>query len=565
MFNFNNMLSGNMLSGSNQEFFKSFKKMFDNSGENPMFQLPPRRYDDFDLDNKGNKVDYDTWLSEKIQQYSKFHPDQKNFFNVEFYHLVFFWRNIKDADKKLEYLLNNIKNFEIDVNLTLPMYVDKYKSTPLHALIANEDIEGVERFIGMLEKHGIVPKYEVTDSEGKSTLLTAIKIANCPLETIKKFINKDTFNLPDNNGITPFMLAAALGRADIMAALIKCAQQEYATKELLEKKFFAMRDKEGRTVAHYALMNKEGVRDLLKSIHIDCNRDANAPSNCLTLEMHKNISLDADMPMVLSVITQAIKLSKKRLPCTRIGHGDVKQPGVDEVFLLFTKENTQFALTALEMFEKIDPTTTPSFTKGKEFLSNAIKKFTGITLVNAILGKRKPVCDLLAEHGVNFFSPDNLKKTPIQSLLTKFCSIVPTKEKLEPNFSAEEKEKITNVAKDLNMQAIGFFNNGQYEKALLLFAQAYLLAESIHDKVKIIFTVNSIGSCYQRMGKNDEAKKIFNQIIKVGGNMQEESIKNIIVNIRDKLKEGLTFCKSSVFNNANKNSSTEDINNFCKK
>lgn len=156
---------------------------------------------------------------------------------------------------------------------------EAYQNTVMHYIIALEhNIPIVIKFIDFIEN--IMPKisqckekswdfdYTIQDKFGKTSLLLAVglnatqvveKLLKNVLEKNKKDIG---LNIPDVEGRTPCMIAAALGHLDILKQLIKAGADCY------------VKDKQGRDLMWYANAPGEELSNILKSVSVHPDRIA---------------------------------------------------------------------------------------------------------------------------------------------------------------------------------------------------------------------------------------------------------------------------------------------------
>jgi len=95
-----------------------------------------------------------------------------------------------------------------------------FGNTPLHTLIANEDIEGTMEFTKAF-KGKIDPA--VTDIEGKTTLLLAVKMKRYDMveHLLDEGFGQSAINIPDEDGNTTLHYAYLLGSQELVDALIQ--------------------------------------------------------------------------------------------------------------------------------------------------------------------------------------------------------------------------------------------------------------------------------------------------------------------------------------------------------
>lgn len=147
--------------------------------------------------------------------------------------------------------------------------------TFLHHILANELEEPSylkQIMLPFLSKPSMF-NFAYQDGEGKTALLIAVKTRRAHnvkalLEWLQEYRHIDLgVNTPDHNGCTPILLAFALGMANVVPGLIHAGAR------------LDIKDKKGRGVYEYSRMNALEVTEILKSIHIEPSRAANAPHN----------------------------------------------------------------------------------------------------------------------------------------------------------------------------------------------------------------------------------------------------------------------------------------------
>lgn len=148
----------------------------------------------------------------------------------------------------------------------------RFGNTVLHYLTALEDETFVCELIDIVEQlqnkehiQGI--DYARRDKFDKTVLLMAVGLGLerivSKLLTLKKDKQKDIgIDMPDEKGRTPAMLAAALGRKDILQHLVDHGAN------------LSINDGEGRGVFWYASAPEVVVRDIFQSLSVNPNRGA---------------------------------------------------------------------------------------------------------------------------------------------------------------------------------------------------------------------------------------------------------------------------------------------------
>lgn len=158
----------------------------------------------------------------------------------------------------------------VDINLP----IDEYNNSIFLYLIALEDEDLAINFINL--HSSIVKQYKGFDFSpiallhqdvfGKTALLFAVglglkKVVDAILRQ-SQFLGLDAvgLNTPDNKGRTPIMIAAALGRADILNLLLSCGCD------------LTLKDNLGRDINYYKNAPEEEVRDILSSLSVHPDR-----------------------------------------------------------------------------------------------------------------------------------------------------------------------------------------------------------------------------------------------------------------------------------------------------
>lgn len=147
----------------------------------------------------------------------------------------------------------------------------------LHVIIANE-LQFVPTIIEELEKFRQNKKcqfdYRLQDAEGKTPLLIATKLNHqLTIRALCKLSKQNIdigINIPDQEGRTPLLIAAALGNVEAVKLLLDNGADLQAV------------DKEGRGIEFYMNASEQLIRSILLSIHVEPERDVNAPHNWLS-------------------------------------------------------------------------------------------------------------------------------------------------------------------------------------------------------------------------------------------------------------------------------------------
>lgn len=151
--------------------------------------------------------------------------------------------------------------------------------TAFHVVIANEAIDRANALLDAAAKSKQAIDYGLQDGQGKTVLLLAIRVVKPALvKTILQEILKcqnaiEIINKPDQEGRTALHYACALGLAEIVTLLLQAGADPKIT------------DRDGKTAAQFADLNKEGVNRILESIGIDPERHETAKQNSVQDEL----------------------------------------------------------------------------------------------------------------------------------------------------------------------------------------------------------------------------------------------------------------------------------------
>lgn len=142
--------------------------------------------------------------------------------------------------------------------------------TFLHVIIANENIPAALESIKLVKD-----KFDasLTDGEGKTILITAVKAFNVPIATeiIKTFRQKAVLNHADEDGRTALHYAYAYGLSNLAKMLFAAG----ASRDIC--------DKQGKKPQDYLYtLEEQDVVNMLRSIEIHPDRDVSVRRNAIT-------------------------------------------------------------------------------------------------------------------------------------------------------------------------------------------------------------------------------------------------------------------------------------------
>lgn len=319
---------------------------------------------------------------------------------------------------KLVYLFEKAKDLELDANQIWfhPRRANspfaKWGNTPLHNGLAYENFQAIEWFLEEAHKNHIDINLHAKDSCGKTPLLLSIKV-NAPFDLIVKLISDDNYQMADDNGMTPMMLACALRRLDVMQCLIErdAKVKGYAPIDfsaISEEQKVLMSDfinqihaESGKSLGHFSVLRagtiadqkgenlpqgdvlkirlaKQGcVINLLKDAGMDGFRDESARWNCVTNEHREPCSIQGD-------------LMKGGQLCFVSEHA--KRDDGGRVYLNI-KENINKCFSE---YARILQEQAPVF-----FRHIRSQKFTGISLIESIMSRSESALTLLKDCGLN--------------------------------------------------------------------------------------------------------------------------------------------------------------------
>jgi len=159
-----------------------------------------------------------------------------------------------------------------------------FNNTPLHQLIIDEQEELAQFYLAAIRKHRCPIDLRLTDFEGKTVLLTAIKVGLTDIAEILLEMNPSCANIADNHGALPLHYACALGFVDIAEKLILTGAQ------------INERDEFGQTPLHYSVFMKSQIDEIYQSVSVAPNRDIGAKHNVLFLSHQQPLVIDLDSP-----------------------------------------------------------------------------------------------------------------------------------------------------------------------------------------------------------------------------------------------------------------------------
>jgi ankyrin repeat protein len=284
------------------------------------------------------------------------------------------------ADLKLKCLFQHVKRLELNPNgkFEMPERFKNFKqldwkNTPLHLYIGNERFNIVKSCISYARENDVSIDFNVQDKEGKTPLLLSAKMGNIPLDVFRQMLTLENYNMPDSTGITPAMMACAMRRPDLLAALV----QFHAEKVLVLNNFHIdhlsdehkrqiqafinqQQVKTKKSLGHFAIMRhgteeeldkpdeyQQTVLNIAKSVGIDARMDKNA-----LLNAERN-----DGGGQATIIEEEVGPFKQMLKMANLKRLDVKELGLDpkdpdQFQLIFAKysyrkEETVYSFTGI--------------------------------------------------------------------------------------------------------------------------------------------------------------------------------------------------------------------------
>ncbi|MSP53791.1 MAG: ankyrin repeat domain-containing protein [Gammaproteobacteria bacterium] len=237
-----------------------------------------------------------------------------------------------------------------------------YGGTPLHTMLANENSEGAIYFIEETEKAGQRINYQLQDHEGKTPLMLATMIMSPKLVQTILAKDKDSFKTPlDHNGRVPLHFAYAFGQKEIVKMLLNAQYSSVST-----------RDKQNKQPWEYRYAPRGEIAQMLRSIHIDPDRDVAALKNGIMLD-EKTALLVPDS----TVKRFGLKASSIKSPIAQ------KNSGQSE--LLQCKTNKDFFAQSGECPLNFSP-------QELVYIRKQLRNCSGISIVDACLAGQDTFC-----------------------------------------------------------------------------------------------------------------------------------------------------------------------------
>jgi hypothetical protein len=226
---------------------------------------------------------------------------------------------------KIAYLMKNAKRLGLDPNEAYDATGQNHiaddvlwNNSPLGQCIAYENLDLIPFFLEKAREAGFEIDLDFKDRRGKTPLMFAIKLGWAPIEIIQLLMTKTNYNMPEDSGMTPTMLACALRRIDIVKLLIQEEANQLGLGEVdfshlsfeqragLSSFIHQIHPESGKTLGHYAVMRsgtlsnqrekgidyQETVINILKAADVDGFRDLNARYNALTNPARQPVSLE---------------------------------------------------------------------------------------------------------------------------------------------------------------------------------------------------------------------------------------------------------------------------------
>jgi hypothetical protein len=155
-----------------------------------------------------------------------------------------------------------------------------YKNTFAHLMIINHQYDTFLTIYKDLSLEDIARISIVKDINGRTPLLLSLSIA-APGEVQRILMTKENVIIPDNNGTTPLMLAAAgFTNARTMEHLLCLIGEDRLAQALTAK------DKNSKGVEDYNTMSKSEIIDYLYTLEIDANKATDSCFNSFMVDTH---------------------------------------------------------------------------------------------------------------------------------------------------------------------------------------------------------------------------------------------------------------------------------------
>lgn len=172
-----------------------------------------------------------------------------------------------DQEKRFEIFIQGGAN----VNCQNKHPEDDFWNTPLHLIIAQENLAGLKLLLSVAEKNNANVDFNIQDRQGKTPLILACKLAftdaiNVLFERKKQGRNID-MSAADRLGNTALHYACAYGLTSVVLELITFGADVKAL------------NKQGKTPIDMLSETKDCLKSFLDSVEVDSERDEAATSN----------------------------------------------------------------------------------------------------------------------------------------------------------------------------------------------------------------------------------------------------------------------------------------------
>ncbi len=238
--------------------------------------------------------------------------------------------------EKIAFLIDKVAELEIDVNQVWfdpscnKSLFSKWANTPLHNGLAYENFQLIKYFLHEAQKKQINIDLQAKDACGKTPLLLSLKVM-APIDLISQLVTDENYQIADNDGMTPMMLASALRRIDVMKLLIEHDAKvkgygpidftAISAVQIMKMSAFInqVHEESGKSLGHFSVLRagtiadqkgdnlpkaddkkirlaKQGcVLNLLKDAGMDGFRDEHASWNCVTNELWEPSSIESPL------------------------------------------------------------------------------------------------------------------------------------------------------------------------------------------------------------------------------------------------------------------------------
>ncbi len=270
----------------------------------------------------------------------------------------------------------------LQAGANLNVCIKGLEGTLLHTILANERFQSFDDILNSVTKYGLKIDFHLQDGEGKTPLMLAVKVmAGGAVKHILR-LDPSCVDVSDNEGRTPLHIACALGQAWIVEQLLNAGANINA------------RDHAGNTPAHYAVFNKNEVRQLLTSIYIDPKRDAHAPYN--------GVLYNDTSPIIMPITEETTALYHfTQFPTIEV------LKGTDRGNIL---NNLKNADAVLEML------TSRKYNwslKERMYVENNLNKLAGKSIAEDCMAGHLAVMKMLVRYGANITQANQAGERPV--------------------------------------------------------------------------------------------------------------------------------------------------------